>query len=253
MSYGEPTDQHRTTVREIAKAREHAAKNISALRRGSDDSDFENLCRIDGRKTPSLSVRATQAIVDYLLHLRPYRHSSEQWGVDLGVVTLPTSITEQSSRRGGDLNGFWLAQMPTIPLRSLTDVVDALNRTIIYTDSAPPQTRNSDNTPDESTIEIDGTTYAFPRGSDIIRKWFAGEATADELQRVGQPVEPQRRDDQYQPPRVTAGSNVRRFKFVLPQSDLLQLKEIADDVAEEMGMLADIDTPDHSADGGGAV
>ena len=252
MTYGDPSDEHRTTVKQIAAARQRAEKNISALRTVDDDAEYRNLCRIDNR-TGSLSIEATQAIVDYLLHLRPYRHKSEQWGVDLGVVELPQRIQENSKRRGSGYDLFYCAQEPQIPLRDLSETVDALNRTIMYTDNAPPQSEVPTTSQPTKSIRLPDAEYEFPQRSDALQKYMNGEITLEEVRQLGVRVGANDGRGDYRPPRITQDSRIRKYKFVLAQDDLLDLKERADDVAEEMGVLADIEQPDHSPGSRGAV
>ena len=253
MTYGDPSDEHRTTVKQIATARKRAEKNISALRTVDDDAEYLNLCRIDNTTTSSLSIEATQAIVDYLLHLRPYRHNSDRWGVDLGVVELPQRIQESTKRRGSGYDLFYCAQEPHIPLRNLSETVDALNRTILYTDNAPPQSEGSTVSKRTKSIRLPDGEYEFPFHSDAVEKYMNGEISPDEVRQAGERADSDEGRGEYRPPRVTQDSRTRKYKFVLTQDDLLHLKELADDVAEEMGVLADIEPPDHSSGSRGAV
>lgn len=252
MTYGDPSDEHRTTVRQIAEARKRAEKNLSALRTVSDDAEYANLSRIDNGSPASLSVQATQSIVDYLLHLRPYRHNSDRWGVDLGVVEIPKRMRESTRRRGSGYNLFYCAQPPHIPLRNLSETVDALNRTILYTDNKPPAPDQAAISRGRVTVRLPDGEYQLSERSNILEGYLSGELSADEIRQRASPVDDEP-DGDYRPPRITEGSETRRYKFVLTQDDLLQLKELADDVAEEMGVLADIEQPDHSAGSGGAV
>lgn len=252
MTYGDPSDEHRSAVKQIAKARDRALKNVSALRTVRDDAQHPNLCRIDGRQQSPLSIEATQAVVDYLLQLRPYRQNAESWGVDLGVVELPETMRIDGPRRGAGFDLFYLCRQPYVSLRGLSEIINVLNQTIIYTDDRAPSVGSSPSMSPSNTVELPDGTYTLPSGTDIAEQMLAGELTPEKVRETGRPVE-EEEEPAYRPPRLSATAKTRDYKFVLPQDGLLQLVEIADEVAEEMGVLADIEQPDHSAGSRGAV
>lgn len=53
--------------------------------------------------------------------------------------------------------------------------------------------------------------------------------------------------------RTGTGSDVEHYRVVLTSSQLITVFELADEIATEMGFLADVSTPDFNSDGQGAV
>jgi hypothetical protein len=193
--YNDPKPEHRNALAQINDARQRGLAAVSELRKREISTPYPHLAPANTEgQTPSLPVLATQAVVDYLLQLRPYRDTSKKWDVDFGVVNLPEKIDRGSApgRGRGEQSPLYISSDPKVPLNNVSQLIEALNRTIIYSTS--------------------------------------------------------HRDDP-----VRAGVETKSFKFVFGPQELLQVVELADEVAAEMDLLIELDDPDYSSSGGDAA
>lgn len=135
-SYGDPEPEHRNAVANVDKARQRALNAVSEVRKANIITPHPNLAppevEIEHNNTPTLPVACSQAVVDYLLQLRPYRHNSTNWSINFGKITLPETIDVGSSRRGGSGNRYSLQGDRVFPLTDASEVIDAVNTTVVY-------------------------------------------------------------------------------------------------------------------------
>jgi len=195
-SYGDPAPEHRNAVASVNKARQSALNAVSEVRKANINTPHPNLAppesEVVGDRTPTLPVVCSQAAVDYLLQLRPYRHQSENWNIDFGKITLPETVNFGSSKRGGFGKPYTLQGDRVIPLTNASEVINAVNTTVVY------------------------------EYTDLSADW--GDS-----------------------------SDSQRYKVVFAPGTLLKIVEVADEIAAEMDMLAELTPPDHSSSAGDAV
>jgi len=234
-SYDEPKVQHKSTVQQVIDARQRALTAVSEVRQVQISTPHPNLAPASG-DGKTLPVIATQAVVDYLLQLRPYRAHSDNWGINFGEIELPKRISTGSDvfdESNG--NGLWLCRDPHVPIRDVSQLIQSLNSDVHYSTNHPPSNGNS------AAVSPRGWTQPASGGSDTAesgtQQYTPAIASVD------------------QHPGDTPGSDgkLKSFKLVLGPNRLLQLVELADEIAAEVDMLAEIDLPDHVASGGGAV
>lgn len=201
-SYGDPAPEHRNAVSQVNEARQRALTAVSEMRKANIRTPHPNLARVkqnpDDPTEPSddLPIACTQAVVDYLLQLRPYRHTSENWEVDFGEIVLPESLeAEGSNRRSDGISGsLTLDGGGAVPLGDTSQIIEAANTTVTYS----------------------GVSAGRSLGSSL-------------------------------------NHEQRKYKVVFSAHTLLKIVELADEIAAEMDMLAELEPPDHSTDGGDAV
>ena len=222
MTYQEPSESHRSAVGQIADARQQALKGVSAIRRVTDQLDHPHLVRASGGET-RVAVEATQTVLDYLLQLRPYRKNASSWSLGFGRIELPRVVSEENPGLGRGWTHFFAAQDPVLEVETLGDMVETMNETIVYAAETPPSVGPGGG---------GGVKSAGGRARAIRREVSRGE---------------------YTPPDIGRDAERRLYKFVLQQHELLALVQAADDVAAEVDLLADIESPDYGADGGGVV
>jgi hypothetical protein len=277
-SYDEPKVQHKNTVQQIIDARQRALTAVSEVRQVQIDTPHPNLAPASG-DSKKLPVVATQAVVDYLLQLRPYRSMSENWGIDFGTIELPKRIGSGSDVFG-ESNGadLWLCRDPHVPVRNVSQLIQSLNSDVHYSTNHPPSNADTGGvTPRGSTQPTTGCASYHIRPDGSNRTYRIDEKTFRQVQRGGlTPMEAidmgltkveentaQEENEQYTPaipavddhPGDTPGSDgkLKSFKLVMGPDRLLTLVELADEIAAEVDMLAEIDLPDHAAGGGEAV
>lgn len=292
MSYTEqPKPEHRNALTQINDARQRAHTAVSEYRQRRFNTPHPNLAPSseDGQTLP---VMATAAVNDYLLQLRPYRHTSKRWHLDFGTVEIPTEITRPSPRRGEQRRAsLWLCRQPEVELQNVSQLIEVLNMDVHYSTNAPvdnsqamnPRLRPDQLTPEEQRVKdafgenckvIARTSYridpeSYPGKFHVDRQTFEkisrGAISQDEAVEMDMVVDADETGDDpgYTPadPNVssTAGDTtgtdgkLKTFKFVFGPSKLQRLVEMADDVAEEMDLLIEMQEPDHSSGGSGAV
>lgn len=256
MGYNDPSPQQRNALAEINQARQRALKCVSKIREINPSTDAENLCRAGSNpETSAVPIRVNQAVVDYLLQLRPYRNRSEKWDIDFGTISLPKRISRGKSKRLGhnsEKPALWCAQVPKVNIGSLSDLVNALNTTIVYTTDSPASKAEFARSKSGDTIRLGGDEYQVPRSA--FSAFLAGDLAPDDIRAIGTPTAEIRTGERYQPPRLTHDAEeVRSYKFILPPNQLLKLVEVADEVAADMDLLIELEDPDFSAGGGAAV
>jgi hypothetical protein len=254
-SYGEPSVQHTSTVQQILDARERALNAVSLARKVTLSTPHPNLAATDGGRDAEIASNCSQALVDYLLHLRPYRAQSRNWNIDLGALALPKSVQDDGpSRRGdGGQSGqpLYLCRRPQVRLAGLSDVIDAVNSTVMYSSNRQGDASMSRQTKDRVKTESGELVVEDRR---LFRQILRGETTIDDVidHPAVHPPKTTRADyTPAQPP--LPGGDSKTFKLVLSDDQLLQLFEAADEIAGEVDMLAEIEPPDHSSDGGDSI
>lgn len=260
MSYDDPNIQHKDTVRQILAAREKAYNAVSQARKLSLSTPHAHLAPTGGEGGAADAIACSQAVADYLLQLRPYRHQSDSWNVDFGDIGLPKRIqVEREARRRSEskTRPLWLCRQPKIALTGLSTLIDVLNMTVAYSSARPLQPGERD-TGDSFKIETDEYGTLVVGNERLFKQVASGAATVDEI--AAHPsVHPEDTrgvdEESYtpaEPPRADEG-RMKTYKIVLPDDQLLRLVEAADDIAGEVDMLAEIDLPDRNAGGGDAV
>lgn len=287
-SYGEPDASKQEAGRQIMRARERALEAVSQRRQADIGTPHPNLAMpSNAQDKPTLPVLCTQAAMGYLLQLRPYRTRSMGLGIDLGTITLPKSIDGGTSKRlGADkLPDLWLCRQPTVSLRSISEIVHMANSDIHYATRDATHTDDSGYEPALTGRElpdgVEGVTELPGRVVDAKLRFstsehgnllfattgayeavLAGDVSAEEALDTGMAVRESDVDDdtdtepsEYQPPSPLVGDDgrIEKYKFVFGPNALLQIVELADEIAAELDFLADIDEPDHRAAAGDAV
>ena len=255
-SYGEPSVQHTSTVQQILDARERALNAVSLARKVTLSTPHPNLAPTDGGRDAEIASDCSQAIVDYLLHLRPYRAQSQNWGIDLGALNLPESVQDDGpNRRGGwgrSTAPLYLCRQPRVRLGGLSDVINVVNSTVMY--SSNREIQGSINPQTKNTVETENGKLVV-EDTRLFRQLLRGEKSIDDVadHRAVHPPK-SRRNEGYTPakPPLPDGDS-KAFKVVLADDQLLRLFEAADEIAGEVDMLAEIEPPDHGSDGGDSI
>lgn len=257
MPYDQPNIQHKGAVQQLLDAREKASTAVSEARKYSLSTADPHLAAVDGGQDAALAIACSQAVIDYLLELRPYRHQSSNWDIDLGGIELPRSVEvkKTAQRRGHPpTRTLWLCRQPHIPLTGLSKTIEIVNMSVLYSSNRPRKDATIDrggeyrvNTEQYGTLVVDDQR--------VFEEVLSGDMTTQEA--ANHPsVRPQNADAQesYTPARSTgSGGHTQRYKVVLPDDQLLRLYEAAEQVAGDVDMLAEIELPDHTSTGSGAV
>jgi len=261
--FGDPGPQHRNAVARVDDARERAQTALSEVRQRAPPTHHPYLAPADSDSV-ELSVMATQAVVDYLIQLRPYRGQSKNWQANLGSITLPKTVRGREPPRRGQSPGVELhiCRDPQVTLDSVDKVVKAANMTVQYS-SVPvdrqPRTRGEH---ELKTGTDEFGTLLFDDESMLLAA-YNGNISYEEAVEFGAAVpknEVQSRDEPLtlgDPSPATSGrgstTQVEDKNLVYPESVLKDILEIADAVADEMDLLLERDNPDYEPGGGGAV
>lgn len=125
------SEQHSTTVGQIAEARKNAIEAIEKARIASrQPTRHQNLTPAD--ETTPLSF-ANQRLVTYLLQLQPYSERSDLWNTDLGVINFEDEITEVTSGQWvKSVHGYQTDNRTTYHLSNLSMVISAINNPLTY-------------------------------------------------------------------------------------------------------------------------
>jgi len=230
MSYDDPKPEHRNAITQINDARQRALKAVSELRKRRIETPHPHLAeaREDGE---SLPVMSTQAVVDYLLQLRPYRHGSQKWQLSFDSVTLPKEIPRSSPRFGEQRQAsLWLCRQPEVPLNGVSQLIEVLNMEIHYSTYRPDRGQSSssrlkysDLTPTERRVkggledatggtmtELVWTIHppSYPGDHyvdrEVYRKIQQGAITQDEAVEMGMTEEQHEPDEDDEPEYVPA-------------------------------------------------
>jgi len=279
--FGDPAPQHRNALAAVDEARQRALGAVSEIRQRGAPSHHPNLAPADD-DTPSLASVCTQTVVDYLLQLRPYRANSKSWEVDMGGVELPTEISGGTSNRlgRGRKRPLYLCRQPVVPIRNVSDLIAAANMTVQYsTQKSDPEriggrpggSRSPMDSGNRWTMKTDEHGEVELRDKSAWKAVASGALSPQEAIDTGIAISEEQTDDdveyreeqKYVPadPNIdeTAGDTrgpdhkVRTFNLVFPAGTLLRFVEFADEVAAELDLLADLESPDYEPGGGGAV
>jgi hypothetical protein len=217
--YGDPGPGHRNAIDAVAEARQTAIKGVSEMRKAGPRPHHPRLAPAGDE--PALATMATQAVVDYLMQLRPYRGHSASWDVSFGELQLPADIQESSKAAMGwdrtPSRRLHVCRQPTFYVENVSDFVEVANMTVQYS-------------------------------SKIRRRpGSTSEETADSLT-LGDPnVQSRAGRDRGRT------HTVKSFNLVFGAGELQKFLQLGDDVAAELDVLADLEAPDHAAAPGGAV
>lgn len=265
MSYDEPKVQHKSTVQQIIDARQRALTAVSEVRQVQINTPHPNLARMsgDGKQLP---VLATQAVVDYLLQLRPYRKSSQNWDVDFGKIVLPKTLSSDLPGRDRGTRQLWICRQPEVPASNASELIQALNSDVHYSTNHPdsPTAKGRTNTVQtrQNGIKVTNVTYritpdtypgTYQVNKNTAQRIREGQITQDEAVEMGLVVDDQDDETEEYTPAIPEvrnsgagdiagpGGEVRSYKLVIGPDALLQLVELADEIAAEVDMLAELE------------
>lgn len=136
-NYGDPGPSHRNALNAVNEARQRALTAFSKMRQGGPPPHHRHLAPADG-KNPEVATIATQAVVDYLMQLRPYRGHSATWDVRFGKLELPETLPGDAAGRssamgfGGNGRRLHICRHPTFHVENVSDFVEVANTTVQY-------------------------------------------------------------------------------------------------------------------------
>ena len=257
--WDDPNIQHKGAVQQILDAREKASTAVSEARQYSLSTTDPHLAAVNGGKDAALAIGCSQAVVDYLLELRPYRHQSTNWNVDFGDIELPKSVKmRKSAQQRGEspTRTLWLCRQPQVPLTGLSRLIEVVNMTVVYS-SNRSKVGASINSGDTLTIDSEqyGTLVVEDRRvwNEVLRGTKTVEEAANHPSVRPQKTTPDEKQS-YTPAKPPgAGGYAKKYKVVLPDDQLLRLYEAAEQIAGDVDMLAEIEPPDHSSSGSEAI
>ena len=181
-NFNDPSVQHTNTVQQILDVRERAHKAVSLARKVTLSTTHPNLAATDGGRDADIASDCSQALVDYLLHLRPYRGQSQNWNIDLGALALPESIQDDSANGGWDSgktsHPLYLCRQPQVRLAGLSDVIEAVNSTVMY--SSNREVEASMNPVTKNKVETESGELVV-ENRRLFHQLIRGETTVDEL------------------------------------------------------------------------
>lgn len=266
--YGSPEPNHTAALAAVDEARQEALAAVSKRRQFGASPHHPNLAPADGGE-PTLASICTQKVVDYLLQLRPYRDNSQHWDVTIGSITLPKRIEGKGSNRrsGSGSRSMWLCRQPKIPLNNVSNVIDAANQTVQY--STMRGDRDSAFSPpggDKCRVRTDEYGELVFTDQRSAMQAMSGKMSFEQAIERGAAMRKQELEQKttdYVPAKPVSNSSAglkrgtshktKSFNVVFGDQALLELVEIGDEVAAEIDILIELDTPDYSSGGGGAV
>lgn len=289
-NFGDPGPGHRNALDAVNEARQKALTAVSKMRQAGPPPHLPNLAPADDEE-PALATIATQAVVDYLIQLRPYRSHSSTWNVSFGELRLPEQIggEEPPGRLGKSTNprALHICRNPSFYVENVSDFVEVANATVSYSSelrsdpgagdwqprngSAFNQPWNDTNTGDvcdQWTLETEKYGTLRFTDKDRLNALLKGEISVDEAAQFAEPADQPDTDDTDEGDDLVLGDpnvrsvpgdtrgrdpEVKSFKLVFPADDLQRFLQLGDDVAAELDVLADLEAPDHAAGPGGAV
>jgi len=280
-NFGDPGPGHRNALDAVAEARQRALSAASKMRQAGPPPHHPNLAPASDEE-PRLATIATQAVVDYLMQLRPYRNHSSAWNVSFGKLQLPATVPGDSLAGRDRAMGFgdggrdlYICQNPTFYVENVSDFVDVANMTVQYSSQTRTPDGRGDWEPDPNpgsmtkAVEISTEEYGTLRFTDKerARELVYGDLSATAALEYAEPADEDDTTDTEEDsvtlgdPNVTTtpgdtrgrDPQVESYKLVFPPGELLRFVQLGDDVAAELDVLADLEAPDHSAGPGGAV
>jgi hypothetical protein len=277
--FGEPGPGHRNALDAVAEARQTALSAASKMRQAGPPPHHPNLAPASDEE-PRLATIATQAVVDYLMQLRPYRNHSSTWNVSFGELQLPETMPGEKNPaeswnnkgRGPDL---YICQNPTFYVQNVSDFVDVANMTVQYSSQTRTPRGRGDWEPEPNpgsitkAVEISTEEYGTLRFTDKerARELLFGDLSPTAALEYAELADEDDTTDTEEDsvtlgdPNATAAPGdtrgrdpqVESYKLVFPPGELLRFVQLGDDVAAELDVLADLEAPDHAAGPGGAV
>jgi len=278
--FGEPGPGHRNALDAVAEARQKALKAVSRMRQVGPPPHHPRLAPAGDE--PALATVATQAVVDYLVQLRPYRGHSATWNVSFGELQLPEDMqgSDPAGWDRGRAPTLHVCRQPTLRVENVSDFVEVANTTVQYSSKirrGPGSTSN----PGDGASAFHGAepgiigrwtvdteqygTLAFSEKQHV-RRLMNGDLTLTQALQFAEVVDEEA--DEEEADAVTLGDpnvpstpgdtrgrdpEVKSFKLVFNASELQRFLTLGDDVAAELDVLADLEAPDHAAGPGGAV
>jgi hypothetical protein len=277
--YGDPGPGHRNALDAVAEARQTALSAASKMRQAGPPTHHPNLAPASDEE-PRLATIATQAVVDYLMQLRPYRNHSSAWNVSFGELQLPATVPgEKGPGRSWNKKDrapkLHICQNPTFYVENVSDFVDVANMTVQYSSQTRTPDGRGDWEPDPNpgsmtkVVEISTEEYGTLRFTDKerARELLFGDLSPTAALEYAELADEDDTTDTEEDsvilgdPNVTTtpgdtrgrDSQVESYKLVFPPAELLRFVQLGDDVAAELDVLADLEAPDHAAGPGGAV
>lgn len=249
-NYNDPSPSHRNALQQVNETRQRALNAVEEMRQVSQNRTHRNLS--PAGDDPSLESLANQVVVSYLLQLRPYRENSRKWHTELGQLELPKELPgDVSKRRDGDRGPpYRICRSPVVNLSPVTHLAELINTDILYSTTRPVSPTPKINEEKLYELRLPDETLRVPK--DQALAFHQGAISRDELRRVAKADGDDSSEDEFQPATPVNGK-IKRFKFVFGPDRLLQLVELADEVAAEMDLLIELEDPDFDAGGRGAV
>lgn len=261
---------NRSALEQVNEARERATSAVSEMRQRGTPNHHPNLAPADqGQKV--LATVATQSVADYLLQLRPYRATSNGWDVNFGGVELPKEISrgQAPGRSEAELPSLWCCQQPFVPIRNVSELIKAANMSVRYSTAKAPQSPaqvGSGRGSSTSTYTVRTKNYGEVRLRDqsAFNSVVSGAMSVKKAIEAGLAVTDEKNDAPEEPGYIPADPNVdnstgdtrgrdgvvRTYNLVFPARTLLRFVEVADEVAADMNLLIEFETPAEQ-DGGG--
>lgn len=286
-NYGDPGPGHRNALNAVGEARQKALEVVSKTRQVGPPPHDPNLAPASDE--PALATVATQAVVDYLLQLRPYRNHSAVWDVSFGTVRLPERVAGESPTqcmgKPQMTPPLYICQDPTFTIENVSDFVQAANTTVRYSSKTREQPGEAARQPgagsafhhhsrpstDQSVCDrwtVDTKQYGKLIFSERrhVEAFLNGELSQSEVLSLAEVATDDEDDEDAKrarrgDPRVssvpgdTSGPDhqVKSFKLVFSADELQTFLAHGDDIAAELDVLADLEAPDFTTGPGGAV
>lgn len=247
MSYDDrDTPEHRSAIKQLAKARQRALDSIHHVRAGDHNRRSANLIEVPDHPTRGdyahPMAEATGNVANYLLHLKPFGLGSEKWQTGLGVIEIQKEIQEQKPGLNRGHIQYKCTRMPYLNINDMNAAIRAGNLQVFYARNSGDATFRPESQQNNGIIRVEGhdlTPTGFQQlqgGTDIEKCEHAGEQSLD---------------TDFEP--ASRGGDEQVYQFVYTADQLLTLYEVADEIAAGEDLLANIDTPDHHAGERGAV
>jgi hypothetical protein len=235
--------EHRSAIQQLATARERALDTIHVLRSSSPDLASTNLIEIGtNRREPHPSAEATACIADYLSHLKPHVVDTKGWQESIGLIEIPKKIEGSSHRRGHSGGYYYCTRMPYLNINNMEAAIRGANLEVPYAKSSGRATFDgAKNVENIYIIDNHALTEAgyqqHQNGTPISECEHKKEPPmADDGLIYANPI------SDFEP--APRAADEEKYQFVFTLSQLIELYDIADTLATNADLLADIKTPD---------
>lgn len=247
MSYDDrDTPEHRSAIKQLAKARQRALESIHHVRACDHNRRSSNLIKVPDRPTRGdhshPMAEATGNVCNYLLHLKPFGLGSEKWQTGLGVIEIQEEIQQEKPGLNRGHIQYKCTRMPYLNITDMEAAIRAGNLKVFYSRNSGDATFQPKSQQNNGIIRVEGHDLT-PTGFQQLQ---AG-TSIEECEHAGA----QSFNTDFEP--ASRGGDEQIFKFVYTSDQLLTLYEVADEIAAAEDLLANIDTPDYSSGERGAV